>query len=223
MSLYKIHPIGILFGLLFYSHVQKNKKNFNLIFNSIIVFFVCYILDAIFITNSVLDTEWRPAGLDITFGILSDSIILNNLISVQTYLIYVVLLIVPILFTFFTDIGSSLFNYSIEKEDLKYFFAFSSLFLVNILYANYDYRIPLFLPLVIILSKYVKGKFQYIFMFLMPLSIPIFESLDFVNDLIMYTGRLSFYFFYFIILRYYKNYLFNSIDFSYLQSSESNI
>ena len=102
--------------------------------------------------------------------------------------------------------GSSLFNYSIEKEDLKYFFAFSSLFLVNILYANYDYRIPLFLPLVIILSKYVKGKFQYIFMFLMPLSIPIFESLDFVNDLIMYTGRLSFYFFYFIILRYYKNY-----------------
>ena len=223
LSLYKIHPIGILFGLLFYSHVQKNKKNFNLIFNSIIVFFVCYILDAIFITNSVLDTEWRPAGLDITFGILSDSIILNNLISVQTYLIYVVLLIVPILFTFFTDIGSSLFNYSIEKEDLKYFFAFSSLFLVNILYANYDYRIPLFLPLVIILSKYVKGKFQYIFMFLMPLSIPIFESLDFVNDLIMYTGRLSFYFFYFIILRYYKNYLFNSIDFSYLQSSESNI
>ena len=145
------------------------------------------------------------------------------MISVQTYLIYVVLLIVPILFTFFTDIGSNLFNYSIEKEDLKYFFAFSSLFLVNILYANYDYRIPLFLPLVIILSKYVKGKFQYIFMFLMPLSIPIFESLDFVNDLIMYTGRLSFYFFYFIILRYYKNYLFNSIDFSYLQSSESNI
>ena len=29
LSLYKIHPIGILFGLLFYSHVQKNKKNFN--------------------------------------------------------------------------------------------------------------------------------------------------------------------------------------------------
>ena len=115
-----IFPIGILFGLLFYSHVQKNKRNFNFIFNSIIVFFVCYILDSIFITNSVLDTEWRPAGLDITFGILSDSIILNNLISVQTSLIYIVLLVVPILFAFFTDIGSNLFNYSIEKEDLKY-------------------------------------------------------------------------------------------------------
>ncbi len=218
LSLYKIHPIGILFGLLFYSHVHQNKKQFNYIYNSIITFFVFYILDAIFITNSVLDTEWRPSGLDITFGILSDSIILNNIFGINTYVSYLALLLIPIFLAFFSNFGSRIFYKSISKEDTKYFFAYSSLFLVNTLYANYDYRIPLFLPLVIILSKYIKGKFQYIYMFLMPLSIPIFLNFPLLNDIIMYIGRFSFYFFYFLILKCYKEYLFNSIDFSYLRN-----
>ena len=218
LSLYKIHPIGILFGLLFHSHVHQNKEQFNYIYNSIITFFVFYILDAIFITNSVLDTEWRPAGLDITFGILSDSIILNNVFGINTYVSYLALLLIPIFLAFFSNFGSRIFYKNISKEDTKYFFAYSSLFLVNTLYANYDYRIPLFLPLVIILSKYIKGKFQYIYMFLMPLSIPIFLNFPLLSDIIMYIGRFSFYFFYFLILKCYKEYLFNSVDFSYLRN-----
>ena len=91
LSLYKIHPVGLLFGLLFFSHLSKNKSQFNYIFNLLVMFFIIYFLDSIFFTNTILDTEWRPAGLGITFGLLSDTIILSKYLNINFVIIYIIL------------------------------------------------------------------------------------------------------------------------------------
>lgn len=220
LSLYKIHPVGLLFGLLFFSHLSKNKSQFNFIFNSLIIFFIIYFLDSIFFTNTILDTEWRPAGLDITFGLLSDSIILSNYLNIDFLIIYVVLLISPILLALFSKSDAELETRAMSMDEQRYFFAYTFLFLINFLYANYDYRLPLFIPLIFVMSKYMKNKFPFIFIFLMPLSLTPLAGLDLgtLNTIILIFGRFSFYYFYFLLLKIIKNRFLTSLDFSYLNN-----
>ena len=223
LSLYKIHPIGLLFGLLFCSHLKKNKYQFNYILNSIIIFFILYFLDSIFFSNNILDTEWRPAGLDITFGILSDSIIISKYINIEYYFIYPFLILVPAILALFSSKEVITFDKQLENKDIVYFFSFSFFFLINFLYANYDYRLPLFLPLIYIMSKYSKNNFTYIFIFLMPLSIPplLGYELAILNKTLLIIGRASLYFFYYVVLTTIKNYFFSSMDYSYLNDPET--
>lgn len=219
LSLYKIHPVGLLFGLLFFSHLIKNKSQFNFIFNSLVIFFVIYFLDSIFFTNTILDTEWRPAGLDITFGLLSDSIILSKYLNINYVIIYIVLLISPILLALFSKTDTELETRAMSMVEQRYFFAYTFLFLINFLYANYDYRLPLFIPLIFVMSKYMKNKIPFVFIFLMPLSLSPLAGLDLgtLNSIILIFGRFSIYYFYYLLLKIIKNRFLSSLDFSYLK------
>ena len=57
LSLYKIHPLGVLIGLSFYSYFFDYKKNIDFILNSIFSFFTIYFLDSIFFTSTLIDTD----------------------------------------------------------------------------------------------------------------------------------------------------------------------
>ena len=219
LSLYKIHPVGLLFGLLFFSHLSKNKSQFNYIFNLLVMFFIIYFLDSIFFTNTILDTEWRPAGLDITFGLLSDTIILSKYLNINFVIIYIVLLIAPILLALFSKSDTELETREMSMAEQRYFFAYTFLFLINFLYANYDYRLPLFIPLIFVMSKYMKNKVPFLFIFLMPFSLSPLAGLDLgtLNTIMLIFGRLSIYYFYYLLLKIIKNRFFSSLDFSYLK------
>ena len=60
-------------------------------------------MDVIFFTKQVLDTEWRPAGLHITFGLLSDSLIAEKLTTINYLYVYLFALIIIAFLTMFSD------------------------------------------------------------------------------------------------------------------------
>ena len=219
LSLYKIHPVGLLFGLLFFSHFIKNKSQFNFIFNALILFFILYFLDSIYFTNTILDTEWRPAGLGITFGLLSDSIILSKYLNINFIILYIILFATPIFFALFSKSSMELNTREMSITEQRFFFSYTFLFFINFLYANYDYRLPLFIPLIFVMYKYMKNKVPFIFIFVMPLSLSPLAGLNFeiLNTLILIFGRFSIYYFYYLLLKIIKNSFFSSPDFSYLK------
>ena len=101
------------------------------------MFFLLFIfLIQFFFTNTILDTEWRPAGLDITFGLLSDTIILSKYLNINFVIIYIVLLIAPILLALFSKSDTELETREMSMAEQRYFFAYTFLFLINFLYAN---------------------------------------------------------------------------------------
>ena len=101
--------------------------------------------------------------LDITFGLLSDSIILSKYLNLNFVIIYIVLLISPILLALFSKTDTELETRAMSMAEQRYFFAYTFLFLINFLYANYDYRLPLFIPLIFVMSKYMKNKIPFVF------------------------------------------------------------
>ena len=100
MALYKLHPLGFLLGLTLYFAIKMERKYFQINFNSVVLFFVIYFIDAIVYRN-ILATEWRPADLRTTFGLLSDSLILSKNLNFDISLLYMALCISIVLFSLY--------------------------------------------------------------------------------------------------------------------------
>ena len=85
-----------------------------------------------------------------------------------------------------------------DEEYSLIFYSFSFLILINFLYANYDYRIALFMPVSFVI--YMKGKTNiyplHYFIFLMPIGLEI-TSLDnrfvVIDNMLSVVGRISIY------------------------------
>ena len=213
LALYKLHPIGVLFGLAFYSHFIDSKKNFNFIINAIFSFFVLYILDAIFFTNNLLDTEWRPAALNMTFGMLSDAIIISNTINANDIVTYCFMVLIIALMVIFFDL-SKIINFESFNNNEKLFYISSIfLFFINFLYANYDYRIPLFYGCILLFYRHAKkiNVLLIFFTFVMPIDLTfIYQSsnLQVLENTIAIFGRISIYCYFIINLQLIKNLIF---------------
>ena len=197
MALYKLHPLGFLLGLTLYFAIKMERKYFQINFNSVVLFFVIYFIDAIVYRN-ILATEWRPADLRTTFGLLSDSLILSKNLNFDISLLYMALCILIFLLSiYFRRIHYELFI-DIDEEYSLIFYSFSFLILINFLYANYDYRIALFMPVSFLI--YMKGKTNiyplHYFIFLMPIGLEI-TSLDnrfvVIDNMLSVVGRISIY------------------------------
>ncbi len=223
LSLYKIHPLGVMIGLLFYSYFIDNKKNIDYIINSLVSFFTIYFLDAIFFTSTLIDTEWRPAGLDITFGILSDAIILSKFIENNAIVNYLFILLTIFIFVIFFDF-SSILNFSkFTPLERLYYLSFVFLFFVNTLYANYDYRIPLFFPCLFLIIKYGSRQsyFLVFFAFVMPVDLKISLlnlEMNLIQNIVSLIGRLSIYSFLIINLQLVKKIIFQFLNFEDLKT-----
>jgi len=197
MALYKLHPLGFLLGLTLYFAIKRERKYFQINFNSVVLFFVIYFIDAIVYRN-ILATEWRPADLRTTFGLLSDSLILSKNLNFDISLLYMALCILIFLLSmYFRRMHYELFI-DIDEEYSLIFYSFSFLILINFLYANYDYRIAIFMPVSFLI--YMKGKTNiyplHYFIFLMPIGLEI-TSLDnrfvVIDNMLSVVGRISIY------------------------------
>jgi hypothetical protein len=218
LALYKLHPLGILFGLLLNSVLQDNKQRRDHLYNALFIFLTVYLLDVIFFTNQVLDTEWRPAGLHITFGLLSDSLIVEKLTTINYLYVYLVALISIGFLTVFTDFTTKINFQNFSSIEKTYYYSFTFLFLLNMLYANYDYRIPLFFPVVYLIFTHADKRIWFIFLFiyLMPLDTNI-NGLDanftIIGNVFSILGRISLYSFLIINLQLIKQDLLGHSEF----------
>ena len=223
LALYKIHPLGVMIGLLFYSYFFDNKKNIDYIQNSLVSFFTIYFLDSIFFTNTLIDTEWRPAGLDITFGMLSDSIILSKFLENNEIVNYLFVLLAIFIFVVLFDFSSILNFYEFKPFERLCYLTFIFLFFVNMLYANYDYRIPLFFPCLFLIIKYGSKKSYPLvfFAFVMPIDLEISLlnlDMNLIENIISLLGRLSMYSFLIINLQLVKKIIFQYLNFEDLKT-----
>jgi len=217
LALYKLHPIGVLFGLAFYSHFIDSKKNFNFIINAIFSFFVLYILDAIFFTNNLLDTEWRPAALNMTFGMLSDAIIISNTINTNYIVIYCFMVLIVALIVILFDLSKVINFESFNNNEKLIYISSIFLFFINFLYANYDYRIPLFYGCILLFYRYAKkiNVLLIFFTFVMPIDLTfIYQSsnLQVLENTIAIFGRISIYCYFIINLQLIKNLIFKKFQ-----------
>lgn len=203
LSLYKIHPIFIIFGFVLYFMSKRDFKKF--IFAS-----VSLLISALGIFNFYTNNEFytaRPSELKWSFGLLSDAISINHLFNLNIYIIYFFLLLLILSFSLILKKNIKN-NLSLNNFPL---FVISVWFLAVSLYANHDFRIPL---LFLIFFKLYEFKFNIlnyslmIFIFLSPP--PSFSSnIDYSNIIqknIHYID-LSFYF----ILSYLTLYVFSII------------
>lgn len=218
MALYKLHPVGLLFGLLLHSVFQDNKQHRDYLYNALFIFLTAYLMDVIFFTKQVLDTEWRPAGLHITFGLLSDSLIVEKLTAINYLNVYLATLITAAFLTIFSDFTSKINFHNFSSIEKTYYYSFTFLFLLNMLYANYDYRIPLFFPVVYLIFTHADKRMWFIFLFiyLMPLDTTLNgfgANFTILGNIFSILGRVSLYSFLIINLQLIKKDLFNHFDF----------
>ena len=208
LSLIKLHPVGFLFGLVFYSLVSGDKKILSINLYASLAFFILYSIGA-YLQNKALATEWRPDDPLITFGIFSDANYLSKNLSpsVLTFYIFLVFLLVSIQFLFsWKNIkGLPTFN---DKEKI-FIHTYGVFFILNMLYANFDYRLPILIPLILLFAKSVSSKKIFIlillFIFLMPFGLPgsiiPSEVRIFLSTLFAIIGKLSLYFFLEVVFR----------------------
>lgn len=133
LSLYKIHPIFLLFGYFLYFLLMRDLKK-------ILYTFTCSIFTLVLIFNYYINNEFntaRPSEVKWSFGLLSDVITLNKIFNVNIIFLYVILTLVV---GYFTLKFKNNFDYSLDDLNI---FVISVWFILVSLYANYDYRIPL--------------------------------------------------------------------------------
>ena len=106
-----------------------------------------------YIQNKAFATEWRPDDPLVTFGIFSDANYLSKTLSpsVVTFYISIVLVLASIQFLFsWKNIkGLPTFN---DKEKI-FLYTYGTFFILNMLYANFDYRLPILIPLILLFAK----------------------------------------------------------------------
>jgi hypothetical protein len=209
ISLLKLHPVGIIFGLIIYGLIKKNKKILIVNLISFLVFISSLIL--FLISQNSLLTSPRPSGMENSIGFLSLSQYLwINYIKI-TGQYRDVLIIYILLFSVFFAIIIRYKNKDYFKNiDISTYELLTIFWLItSYLYANYDYRSAFLIPILIIYFQSERKKeYTAILLFLVVSPInPIF-SVQLINLLIIIKVALFFRIFYFftlILLGFIKN------------------
>lgn len=143
LALIKSHPMGLLFGFLFYRHQKKYVSFLSSLYS--VLFVITYIY-FIYIDISFLTGQPRPSGLDSSNGLLTISQyiwinLFNRMLGFRFVIIVVtsILLILTLFLYFKKNIISSKIALIKTDHDV-YYFSTILWFLVSSLYANYDYR-----------------------------------------------------------------------------------
>ena len=167
-------------------------------FNAIILFFLVYLLDSIYYMD-VLATEWRPADLRTTFGLLSDSLILDKILGVGVNTVYIFLIVIILLLALTLNRLKLFSNFQLDEVEELIFYPFAFLICLNFMYANYDYRIALFLPISYIFYKKLEStKIVHLFIFFLPIGLEITNrnpELIYIDNFFAIIGRISIYVF----------------------------
>ena len=189
LALLKLHPLGFICGLIFYSYLKKKRDVFNL--NTLLtgLFILIYI---VFYYFSSIVTEWRPSEPDLTVGVLSDAKSLSQTLDFNLIVIYSLICLLLLLASLSKLIPKINLN---NDKNIIFVYTFGVFLIINMLYANFDYRIPLFIPLILHLLRYLH-KFEIILVMLHSILLPfdtdyLFPELEFIFIVI---GKVSLYY-----------------------------
>lgn len=190
-TLWKIHAVGILFGLLIFSifgrEIKKSILNF---------FFICltgatYLIDALFVEPLII-----PEAPDerMGYGILHDAKHLTKYTKFENFnhIIFFYLLLSLICIV---TIYKILKNYNFEDYNFGYeVYAFMFWFFLTVIYENQSYRLPLFIPLFIFLFNLKIKELNYSIILAIFLNPVIAIDNLFIEKTTLIFNRLGIYF-----------------------------
>jgi len=201
LSLYKLHPMGILLGLGFYAYKNKSKKimNFNIIlfFLSLIIF----ILDKlIYNFPTALATLWVQ-----TYGFLNTSMTFSRTTGLDWIYIYIALIIIYLCFTFsrFNDYLYKNVNFE-QFIDSYIIYGLLFWFLPTILYINHSYRLPLFYVLFYLTFLNSKKNIKLLIFLMLALN-PVIYTDEIIKNILLIINNLAI----FVISSIYVKYIYN--------------
>ncbi len=173
-TLWKVHAVGILFGLLIFSLIQENRKNIFTNLTFLILTLITYIIDIR--TTEPLSI---PASPDerMGFGLLHDATQLTKFIDFnnQSYIIlFAVFISISVLI-----IVARLWNKIDNKVLIKYksyeVYGFAFWFFLSMIFQNQTYRLPLYIFLIIHVFKHSNNLIRNSIIFTIFLN-PVFVS-----------------------------------------------
>ena len=200
LALLKIHPLGFTFGLIYYAYLKKKRDVLNLNILLTALFSLIYI---VFYYFSSIVTEWRPSEPDLTVGILSDAKSLSEILDINLIFIYSLICALLMVVSLSKLIPQIQVN---NDKNIIFIYTFGMLLVINMFYANFDYRIPLFIPLIIYLLRYL-NNIEIILVMLHSILLPfgtdsLFPELEFIFIVI---GKLSLYYLLALVIKIFFN------------------
>ena len=211
IALLKLHPAGLFVGLIIYSFLNKKKKLLYINLINLAVFLILLTL-FLFQQNALLSSP-RPSGLHNSIGLLSISqyIWINFLSFTGQYRDVLIIYFLTSLFLLFIFYLIRKQNYFEEVKINNVEFILIIWLGINYLYANYDYRNVLLVPifffclsasrkkeyililLILILSPLNTALSLYVlnFLILMKLLVFFLFLMHLVNNFIMYLKSKS--------------------------------
>ncbi len=178
-TLWKIHAVGILFGLLFCALVKKNQRVIKTNIFFIFLTLVTYVVDVIFTEPLTI-----PGSPDerLAYGILHDALQLTkftNYGNTLQYVFFTIILSVIILFTS-KNLTKLYGNEDIKRFSTYEFYGYSYWFFLTFIFQNQSYRLPLFMILFIYLFKNSENFLK------ISLSLAIFLNPVFSNEYLIF-------------------------------------
>ena len=120
---------------------------------------------------------------------------------------YISLYLLVIIFLLILQYGkfntSVLINNEVSENSKLFIYSYGIFLFLNILYANFDYRIPIIFPLVIYLLPYLDNKKKLLTLgafLLMPFEIP--NLVLNLEVLVAIIGKVLLYYFFSIVIRF---------------------
>jgi len=200
-SLWKIHVIGIFFGYLYYSLLNKDFKKLKI--NSFFIFLISVIY---FIDTRITEPLKIPPAPDENwhFGVLADAEQLNYIISNSSTFIFYALYISIILLSLFIGIyfKDKIVNSFLVTRDYEWY-GYVFWFFICMVYKNQTYRLALFLVLALHLIITSKNKTFNNILFLGIFLNPIFTTYEtYTKYLSIFFNRIGIYFMFIVLIAF---------------------
>lgn len=215
-TLWKVHAIGILFGLMFKALVSKNYKIFRVNIFSIFLSVFTYMLDIYFTEPLTI-----PGSPDerLAYGILHDALKLTKFTDYNNgahFILFTFLLWVLILYGAYKYSRTRTDN--INNINLSYeIYGYSFWFFLTFIFQNQSYRLPLFLVLFFWIYKNNGDNLKY-FVILALFFNPVFSNQYLAFEkLSLVLNRLGIYFIFIYLLSIFFADFYNNFVRKYLE------
>ena len=174
--LLKLYMVSVLFVLIFIG-LKKEKIKVSLVNFILFLMSIIYLFSVLTSSETMLNKIPNPFGYSWSFGLVSLSknllMLLGNTNQMYFYILLFLLVLLIILFLYKRN-----FNLKIDKNDEYMTYSIISIFVLTGLYANFDYRLALLLPLFLLNKDVIKNKFfdNILILFILSSSSPYVKN-----------------------------------------------
>ena len=152
-TLWKIHAIGILFGLLIFSLIEGSRKNIQINISFLLFTVFTYIIDIR--TTEPLSIPSSPDER-MGFGVLHDAIQLTKFIEFnnQKYVLLFVVLLILIILSLVFFMWKNMSDNLLSKYKSYEIYGVVFWYFLSMIFQNQSYRLPLFILLFVHIFKF---------------------------------------------------------------------